>query len=321
MKNWLSIGQFADKVSLTEKALRLYEEKGILIPSQRGENNYRYYTVEQIEVAERIKQFKDLGFSLGEVKSLLEVDQSMSSEKLKEYLSARLQRIHLEIGKSKDQEQQIQIILSSLKNNHAGLAPEERRFIMTQFEKLSVVVAGTRDLEKTATFIQGHFEKSGKKIPVIVWDGKSAFPQSKPYIVVIQESLLKEEIVQSLSPDFVVIKELSHFSEEVVANYMNLYAFAGPHMSTIMNADDRAVIELAANEEIRKGRTYYFSKNSGLRDQISRIGGVISDGEKVEVFSARPHEIKLEKVWGIDEEMAYLASLASVMNFQLTVVD
>ncbi|MNL07449.1 hypothetical protein D3C87_1281240 [compost metagenome] len=245
----------------------------------------------------------------------------MTSEKLKEHLKLRLQKIHLEIAKSKDQEQQIQNILSSLKSNQAGLAPEERRFIMTQFEKLSVVVAGTRDLEKTAMFIQGHFEKSGKKIPVIIWDGKTAFPETKPYIVVISESLLKEAAVKNLSPDVVVIKELSHFSEQVENSYMNLYGSVGGHLSTILNADDRAVIELAHNEEIRKGKTYYFSKNSGYRDQISRIGGVISDGTTVEVFSANPQTIQLKKVWGLDEEMAYLASLASVMDFRLTVVD
>lgn len=92
-------------------------------------------------------------------------------------------------------------------------------------------------------------------------------------------------------------------------------------MSTILNADDRAVIEFAGNETVRKGKTYYFSKNSGFEEQIGRIGGVVSDGEKVSIFgfnqTKTPTEINLNRILGHDEEMAYLASLAAVMDFGL----
>lgn len=321
MKNWLTIGQFSKEVSLSTRTLRVYEELGLICAHTRGENRYRYYTSEQIDLVERIKKFKSIGFSLEEIRSLLEIDTSMDSEKLMSLLQKRLSKIAIQQTSIDSQRDQIETILSSLNSNKQGLSAQDRRFIMTQFEKISVVVAGVRGLEKTADFIRGHVNKSGKDIPVIVWDGSISLPQKKPFILVIPERLLQNAEVSKLSPDVVIIKELSQSSKKIHDSYMQLYGAVGPHMSTILNADDRAVVELAGNETIRKGRTFYFSKNSGLKPQISKIGGVISDGEKVEVYGFNqnkgPLEIKLKRILGIDEEMSLLASLAAVMDFGL----
>ena len=192
---------------------------------------------------------------------------------------------------------------------------------MTQFEKFSVVVTGVRDLGKTAEYIRAHIKKSGKEIPVEVWDGSRPLPQKKPFIFVVSEILLKNNKVASLAPDVVVIKELSESSKEIEEAYLQLFGAVGPHMCTILNADDRAVVELAGNETIRKGKTYYFSKNSGLQPQISKIGGVISDGELIQIYGFNqnkgPLEIKMKKILGIGDEVALLASLAAVMDIGL----
>jgi DNA-binding transcriptional MerR regulator len=321
MKNWLTIGQFSKEVSLSPRTLRVYEDLGLLHAHTRGENKYRYYTSEQIELVERIKTFKSIGFSLEEIRSLLEIDISMDSERLKFLLQKQFCKLEHQQKNISSQKEQVETILSSLNGNKQGLSAQDRRFIMTQFEKISVVVAGVRDLEKTADFIREHVNKSGKDIPVTVWNGASPLPQKKPFILVIAEGLLPKPEVSKLSPDVVIIKELSQSSPAIHDAYLRLYGAVGPHMSTILNADDRAVIELAGNETIRQGRTFYFSKNSGLKAQISKIGGVVSDGEKIEVYGFNqnkgPLEIKLAKILGMDEEMALLASLAAVMDFGL----
>ncbi|MGZ3772381.1 MAG: MerR family transcriptional regulator [Pseudobdellovibrionaceae bacterium] len=322
MKNWLTIGQFSQEVSLSQRTLRVYEKVGLIKAHTRGENKYRYYTNEQIKLVERIKQFKSFGFSLYEIRSLLEIDISMDSGRLASLLEKKLGDLDMQQAKINSSQQMIRKILTSLKSNKQGLDPSERRFIMNQFEKISVVVAGIRNLEETANYIKDHIEKSGKNIPVIIWDGKSLLPQRKPFIFVVSEDQLKKNNeISTLAPDVVVIKELSRSSNKIQEAYIQLYGSAGPHMATILNADDRAVIELAGNETLRKGKTYYFSKNSGLKPQISKIGGVISDGEKIEIFgfnhSAAVLEIKLNKILGFDDEIAYLASLAAVMDFGL----
>jgi DNA-binding transcriptional MerR regulator len=322
MKNWLTIGQFSKEVSLSQRTLRVYETMGLIKAHTRGENKYRYYTIAQIELIERIKKFKSFGFSLVEIRSLLEIDVSMDSDRLQELLGKRLRSLESQQAGINSAKLMIQSILTSLGKNKQGLAQFERRFIMSQFDKISVVVAGVRDLEKTANYIKSHIAKSGKNIPVNIWDGHSPLPQKKPFICVIAEDQLCNKDVSSLTPDVVVIKELSKSSPDIHNSYIQLYGAVGPEMCTILNADDRAVIELAGNETLRKGKTYYFSKNSGLQPQISKIGGVISDGEKIEIYgfnqSPIPLELNLKKILGIDEEIAYLASLAAVMDFGIS---
>lgn len=192
---------------------------------------------------------------------------------------------------------------------------------MSQFDKTSVVVAGVSDLDKTAQYIRGHILQGGKDIPVSVWDGSAPLPHKKPFILIIPEGLLHKPEVAKLAPDIVVIKELSQSSTDIQNAYLQLYGSVGPHMTTVLNADDRAVIELAGSELLRQGRTYYFSKNSGLQPQISKIGGVVSDGNDVEIYGFNqtkgPLEMSLKRIMGMGEELAFLASLAAVMDFGL----
>ena len=57
----------AEKVTgLTGKAIRLYEEKG-LISVERQENSYRDYNDETILRLKQIKLFRDLGIGINEI--------------------------------------------------------------------------------------------------------------------------------------------------------------------------------------------------------------------------------------------------------------
>lgn len=321
MKNWLSIGKFSKQAGLSVRSLRIYEDLGLIQSHTRGENGYRYYLESQLELALRIKKLKGLGFTLLEVKSLLVADSSMDSNLLREFLQKRLGAIADEQKGLANQKAQIHNILSSLEAATVGLSPNERRYIMSHFEKLSVVVTGVKDLNVTANHIREHLANAGQNADVFVWDESFTLPAKKPYILVIPEALLASEKIGAIMPDVVVIKNLSAFNADIERAYLNLYSAVGPHMTTIFNADDRISIELAANEEIRKGRIFYFSKNSGLEDQIQQIGGVISDGDEVRIFgfnlSKDTMSVKLNRALAFDEETALIASIAAVMDVGL----
>lgn len=69
----LKIGTFSKLSQLSIKTLRFYETKGLLKPlSIDKETNYRLYSSEQLMIAARIKAYRQLGFSLKEIKELLE---------------------------------------------------------------------------------------------------------------------------------------------------------------------------------------------------------------------------------------------------------
>ena len=71
-----SIDQVAAQTGLTKRTLRYYEEMGLLPPTGRTEGNYRRYSDEDIQRLEHIKKLRDLlGFSLADIRSMLEVDE------------------------------------------------------------------------------------------------------------------------------------------------------------------------------------------------------------------------------------------------------
>ena len=72
MKELLSIGQFSRITSLTVKALRLYDDLGLLPPAAVDvDSNYRYYRLAQAAEAERIRVLRSLDMPLDEIRALL----------------------------------------------------------------------------------------------------------------------------------------------------------------------------------------------------------------------------------------------------------
>ena len=70
-KTKLKIGEFSQLMQVTVKTLRHYEQKGLLIPDEVDEwTGYRYYSIEQMQTLQTIRDLQRLGFSLDEIKVL-----------------------------------------------------------------------------------------------------------------------------------------------------------------------------------------------------------------------------------------------------------
>lgn len=81
----IPIGRFSRIVHLTQKALRLYDRKGLLVPKAKDPiTGYRNYTIRQLEAGVRVKTLATLGFSLEEMKTVLggEADDGMVERRL-----------------------------------------------------------------------------------------------------------------------------------------------------------------------------------------------------------------------------------------------
>ncbi len=69
----LRIGDFARLGRVTVKALRHYDEEGLLRPAEVDRSTgYRFYMPDQLITLSRILQLKDLGFPLNEIRALIE---------------------------------------------------------------------------------------------------------------------------------------------------------------------------------------------------------------------------------------------------------
>jgi DNA-binding transcriptional MerR regulator len=76
---YLQIGEVAERTGVTQRTLRFYEEKGLLKPPSRMEGGFRLYSEADIQRVEEIKHFQQLlGFSLAEIKEMIEAQQVLS---------------------------------------------------------------------------------------------------------------------------------------------------------------------------------------------------------------------------------------------------
>ena len=73
----LRIQEVAAETGLTPRAIRYYEELGLLAPAARSEGDYRLYDAEDLERLRFIRDLRDdAGFSLAEIGQLLEDEQA-----------------------------------------------------------------------------------------------------------------------------------------------------------------------------------------------------------------------------------------------------
>jgi DNA-binding transcriptional MerR regulator len=68
----LRIGDLAKATAKTQRALRLYEELGLLTPGDRTSGGFRLYGPEAIERVQWIGKLQELGFTLHEIQGLVQ---------------------------------------------------------------------------------------------------------------------------------------------------------------------------------------------------------------------------------------------------------
>ncbi|WP_026652828.1 MerR family transcriptional regulator [Butyrivibrio proteoclasticus] len=100
MKEEMTSGEIAKKAGVSPKALRIYDEKGLLKPVAYSEGNYKLYNKESLMILEKIIALKHVGFSLEEIKESLENDEQESiADTLRKQLELMEKKIY-ELQKS-----------------------------------------------------------------------------------------------------------------------------------------------------------------------------------------------------------------------------
>lgn len=73
----LQIGEVAERVELSLRTVRYYEEQGLLTPHARSAGGFRLYSDDQVDRLALIKQMKPLGFSIQEMRELLDARDAL----------------------------------------------------------------------------------------------------------------------------------------------------------------------------------------------------------------------------------------------------
>jgi MerR family copper efflux transcriptional regulator len=71
MKDKMRIGECAERAGVTPRTLRYYEALGLLGPSEREGQGFRYYSEAEIVRLKKIDALKQLGLSLEEIGEVL----------------------------------------------------------------------------------------------------------------------------------------------------------------------------------------------------------------------------------------------------------
>jgi MerR family transcriptional regulator, copper efflux regulator len=72
----LLIGEVAKQSGASRKALRLYEQAGILPPARRTEAGYRVYGSDALDVLTFVRQAQRLGFNLEEIRDIVSIKRA-----------------------------------------------------------------------------------------------------------------------------------------------------------------------------------------------------------------------------------------------------
>jgi MerR family mercuric resistance operon transcriptional regulator len=96
----LSIGKVARRAGIGVETIRFYEREGLLAAPARGDSGYRLYPERVIGRIRFIRCAKELGFSLKEIKELLQLRRNSSStcEDMREKAEAKIANVEAKIA-------------------------------------------------------------------------------------------------------------------------------------------------------------------------------------------------------------------------------
>lgn len=75
----MRIGEVTERTSLSLRTLRHWEDAGLVAPSARTEGNFRLYTEKDVERLLLIRRMKPLGYTLDEMRELLDVVDALAA--------------------------------------------------------------------------------------------------------------------------------------------------------------------------------------------------------------------------------------------------
>lgn len=146
--------------------------------------------------------------------------------------------------------------------------------------------------------------------------------KEKAKAVIAEVSSFQLEHVSRFTPQNIVFTNLAENHQDryrSMEDYINakrkIFQNTNQATTSILNADDNAVVELARDPAVQRGRIFYFSRKPSLEPQIMTIGGAVLIKDEIRVRTGPEIEyytIKNMKMRGrhsIDNIMA--ASLAA----------
>jgi DNA-binding transcriptional MerR regulator len=118
----MKIGELARATGLTVRALRHYDEIGLLEPSERSEAGYRLYSGDDVRRLFRIRSLRRLGLGLDEVAAALDGDGT----EVRDVVRSGLRRVERDIALQQQLRERLQQVLDAVDR---GLEPSGEQLL------------------------------------------------------------------------------------------------------------------------------------------------------------------------------------------------
>ncbi len=131
--NSLKTGELAKQAGVNVETLRFYEREGLLAEPPRRASGYREYPPATVQRIRFIQRAKELGFTLREIKGLLElrVDPDTTCAEVREQAAEKIGEVKQKISDL----QRIERALNKLMNSCRGRGPIDDCPILKHLEK------------------------------------------------------------------------------------------------------------------------------------------------------------------------------------------
>ena len=178
--------------------------------------------------------------------------------------------------------------------SHGVCVTGEFEFAARFIKEKMIVITGTNGKTTVLELASLFLEKSG----VNVWRGGNykrplseyLCSNKKADLLVLEASSFMLEHAEKLNPANIVFTNLaqSHLDRyQNMQDYINakkkIFANTNAKTTSILNADNNAIIDIAREPLVQKGRIFYFSTRKSLKPQIMNIGGAVAIKDEIHV--------------------------------------
>lgn len=179
MENLVPIGRFSKMTRLSVRALRHYDELGLLVPAVVDPSSgYRYYTYGQANRAEAIRVLRSLDTPLEDIREALEADDPHVAAKVLERHRARLEA---EIGRH----ERMLAFLVKLVERKEGVMPYEVQVKEVPAQHVAVLRRRT-SMATIGNAIMEGFAKLGQAV------GMAGVPMAGPPFLIMADVIDEE---------------------------------------------------------------------------------------------------------------------------------
>lgn len=178
--------------------------------------------------------------------------------------------------------------------SHGVQVTGEFEFASWFIQEPMIAVTGTNGKSTTCKLIEMFLKESG----IDTWlGGNYGEPLieylrggKKAKVVAAEVSSFQLEHCERFTPQNIVFMNIAENHQDryrSMEDYVNakrrIFQNTNQATTSILNADDNAVVELARDPAVQRGRIFYFSRKSSLEPQIMTIGGAVCIKDEIRV--------------------------------------